>query len=88
MTVQDILDKIERNKTWTWFSPEEQELIVSELGKQIPKKPIVECFSMGYRRCPNCGEYFDCDEDYYLENGDWHYCGKCGQAIEWGEEDD
>lgn len=61
-------------------------IAVECMEKQIPKNPIIECFSMGYRRCPNCGEYFDCDEDYYLENGEWHYCGKCGQAIDWGEE--
>ena len=55
--------------------------------KQIPKKPTVGDF-MNFYHCPNCGEHFDCDEEYYLENGEWHYCGKCGQKLDWSEEDD
>lgn len=59
---------------------------IEALGKQIPKKPIpTEPVFMCYKKCPNCNETFDCDEEYYLENGEWSYCGKCGQKLDWGE---
>jgi hypothetical protein len=46
--------------------------------KQVAKKPIHKEFELGnYYECPICG-------DITLRD----YCGKCGQALKWGEEDE
>lgn len=47
------------------------------LKKQIPKKPI-NGHPRDYR-CPYCYN------DVY---GDGFYCGICGQALDWGDDDD
>ena len=58
------------------------------LEKQIPKKPIEkESDFMGHLYCPNCDQFFDCDEEYYLKYGEWNHCGKCGQAIDWSRDE-
>ena len=46
--------------------------------KQVEKKPIHKEFELGnYYECPICG-------DITLRD----YCGKCGQALDWSEEDE
>ena len=64
---------------------EEACLVACEaIEKQIPKKPIVIDFT-NLPACPNCKQLFDADEEYYLENGEWRYCGKCGQKMDWSD---
>ena len=59
---------------------------ISAIKKQISKKPIFkESDFMGHLYCPNCDKSFDCDEEYYLKYGEWNYCGKCGQKIDWSD---
>lgn len=58
------------------------------VSKQIPKKPTYE--GDGYANgelvydtwiCPNCEAAYEVDNDHY------DYCPKCGQHIDWEEED-
>ena len=51
---------------------------ISALEKQIPKKLIIN-EKDGMRHCPNCDTFF-------LSGGKRH-CERCGQALDWGEED-
>lgn len=58
--------------------------------KQVPKKPDYE--GNGYDDkgklvydiwiCPSCGERYEVDYD------DYEHCPKCGQVIDWSEEDE
>lgn len=59
------------------------------IRKQIPKKPDIEGdgYADGYLVydtwiCPCCGNYYEIDYDNY------DYCPKCGQAIDWSEENE
>lgn len=58
------------------------------LEKQIPKSPTYE--GDGYSNgqlvydtwvCPCCGQYYEVDYD------DYEYCPKCGQKIDWSDEE-
>jgi uncharacterized paraquat-inducible protein A len=51
---------------------------ISALEKQIPKKLIIN-EKDGMRHCPNCDTFF-------LSGGKRH-CEKCGQALDWSEEE-
>ena len=65
------------------FDEQEKEALtmaIADMEKQIPKKPNEEqkdCVEATIPRCPNCHSMF-------IEK----YCAKCGQAIDWSEEDD
>ena len=50
------------------------------LEKQIPKKVIFQSGFKGLRYCPCCNVRFI----------DWgmKYCGECGQALDWSDNDD
>lgn len=93
MTVQDIINKIERNDTWTWFSPEELAVIKSELEKQIPKKvqklesKILIADGWQYK-CPKCKCAVGINQHAEEQTQEDEYCPTCGQALKWGEEDD
>lgn len=56
------------------------------LKKQIPKKPKVKTtFNSGFQthECPNCGNEFGfCRGIKYSK-----YCPKCGQRLDWGDEE-
>lgn len=61
---------------------------ISALEYRIPKKPAYEgngCDKNGeliYDNwiCPHCNNEYEVDYDYY------DFCPKCGQAIDWGDE--
>lgn len=53
-------------------------LAMQALEKQIPKKLIIN-EKDGMRHCPNCDTFF-------LSGGKRH-CEKCGQALDWSEEE-
>lgn len=59
------------------------DLAIEVLEKATPKKPL-EVFEFEFDvhlfgNCPICGE--GC-------NSGMKYCGRCGQALDWSEEDD
>ena len=57
--------------------------IVSEaLGKQIPKKPIYTKEGT-ITRCPICKAI----HLRYMSSVEVDYCERCGQAIDWSDED-
>ena len=53
---------------------------IEALEKQIPKKVIFQSGFKGLRCCPCCNVRFI----------DWgmKYCGECGQALDWSDNDD
>lgn len=64
------------------------DMAIEALEKQIPKKP--EFIADGYADgelvydtwvCPSCGKYYEVDYD------DYDFCPKCGQHIDWSEEE-
>lgn len=64
--------------------------IIESIEKQIPKKPDYE--GDGYDEngnliydtwiCSNCDKYYEVDYD------DYDFCPECGQALDWGENND
>lgn len=59
-------------------------LIAKIVKKEIPKKPYFE--SNGYPVydtwiCPRCGTNYEVDYDKF------DYCPKCGQRIDWSDEE-
>lgn len=56
------------------------------IEKQIPQKPDVSAYNedgslliyLLIYRCPSCASPYDVDYD-----GQYDYCPKCGQAIDW-----
>ena len=76
------------NGTQSHFKFEQWKTIKELVDKATPKKPEYE--GDGYYKgeiiydtwiCPSCGERYEVD--YH----DYEYCPKCGQHIDWGEED-
>lgn len=72
-------------------------LAIEALEKQIPKKPITR-YGVTYFCPPDCGgkdydEYGDvlicpmCKKDIEVGSMYENYCHKCGQEIDWSEED-
>jgi hypothetical protein len=66
----------------------EYKIIKQSLEKQMPKKLVsirkikeFDGYDMG--NCPTCGEPLD---NSFYEN--LKYCFVCGQAIDWGEENE
>ena len=60
------------------------EYVIKRIGKRIPKKPDVSAYnedgSLLMYKCPSCASPYDVDYD-----GQYDYCPKCGQAIDWSE---
>jgi len=63
---------------------------IAALEKQIPKKPDAEGDGYG-----DNGEIIDdtwichnCESDYEMDYEKYDYCPKCGQRIDWSEEDE
>lgn len=78
------VNKQKDNYGFILFNADENQDVMTALGKQIPKKPLLE--GDGYYdgemvydgwRCPNCDVYFEIDGEAYK------YCPKCGQRIDW-----
>ena len=85
MNNQDAIKNLKNIVEYWTYRPTEieaAELSISALEKQIPKKPIEE---QGIApRCPYC------ENANYLTNEDEevnNYCGNCGQAIDWRNEE-
>lgn len=77
---------LSRNDTGNFESTKEQDeasltLIKSALEKQIPMKPIHYPHKYGWWDCPRC--------NYFIpEDSEIKYCQHCGQAIDWGDEEE
>lgn len=57
---------------------------VKAVEKQIPKKPQSAAYFYGYKfSCPCCANVLRLDYDEEHE-----YCPDCGQALDWGGEDE
>ena len=57
------------------------DMAIQALEKQIPKKPVKKSFIVPYEGinvCPSCKEPL---------GGKRHYCSKCGQKLDWSDED-
>ena len=63
-----------------------KEAIMAALSKQIPKKPIRD--SLADRACPACYAYipFDALNDDIADAP--KFCKECGQALDWGTDND
>ena len=64
------------------------DLISEIVKKEIPKKPFFESdgYADGYPVydtwiCPRCGHNYEVDSDKF------DYCPKCGQRLDWSEEE-
>ena len=64
---------------------EDADRIIEALEKQIPKKPIIKtnAYNKKFYECPNCR--IDIEDVIFSP---YKYCRKCGQHIDWGNEDD
>ena len=60
----------------TFYLTEALDMAVEALEKQIPRKPIPCSRNSTWTKCPVC-DSTDIDE----------YCGKCGQRLDWENED-
>ena len=58
------------------------------LEKQIPNKAISTY--KGHYKCPTCENYIDITDDdlYVYEIEPPKYCDECGQALDWGSEEE
>ena len=61
---------------------------IAALEKQIPKRAI--SIYKGNYRCPTCKNYIDITDDdlYVYEIEPPKYCDECGQALDWGSEEE
>lgn len=86
MQIQSIPEKI-----WDQLSEpdrEAMEMAFSALEKQIPKEPAVMIDTWICPSCNNGIEYQFLLGDNVLFHGFHDFCPKCGQAIDWGEDDE
>lgn len=57
---------------------------IKALEKQLPKKAIIIDDEMGFFECPACGGVIG-----YMDDPKSHkYCLMCGQALDWGDDND
>ena len=57
------------------------DMAINALEKQIPNKPVKKSFIVPYEGinvCPSCKEPL---------GGKRHYCSKCGQKLDWSDEE-
>lgn len=74
MTNQEVI-KILRHYVSNKEHYEATELVLSALEKQTPKEPLITDNYHPYYCCPFCK---------HILNVDQYYCERCGQAIDWG----
>lgn len=83
MTEQEAIEELKNYRACSGTElPEEMEVAIKALEKQIPKK--LKTADIGYTMygCPNC-DYTD--SLWSLKKRDKH-CPNCGQALDWGGE--
>lgn len=99
MTEKEALERtvnyIERQtKDEMFYSSKDENLDFAEtikkaLEKQIPKK-VISIIYRGDYKCPTCKNYIDITDDdlYVYEIEPPKYCDECGQALDWGSEEE
>lgn len=71
-------NRVQQQKEYGAFNiTEALNMAVNALEKQIPKKAIPCSPNSTWTKCPVCGAT-DIDK----------YCGKCGQRLDWEDEDE
>ena len=98
MTAKEALERtvnyIERQtKDERFYSSKDENLDFAEtikkaLEKQIPKRAI--SIYKGDYKCPTCENYIDITDDdlYIYEIEPPKCCDECGQALDWGGEEE
>ena len=78
------LRKIEQTEN-TW--DENCEVLQELVDKATPKEPIIESQDYGYSYCycPMCDANVGIETHLYTHN---KYCHYCGQALDWGTDDE
>ena len=98
MTEIEAIKRINECRNTPNFQPyhyvnEALEMGIKALEKQIAKKPLLRlCDNCQVVMCISCDRNVDrcpsCNGDLYVESGlPYKYCPKCGQALDWGNED-
>ena len=93
MTEKEAIQTIEAAKAEVeWNYPLDYaaafEKAIEALEKQIPKRAI-STYKENYK-CPTCESYIDITDDdlYVYEIEPPKYCDECGQALDWGSEEE
>lgn len=75
----DILESIEFEDVGYYLQLEHEKFVLEALEKQMPKKPVIPFDSINREyECPKCPHRV-----YKTQQ----YCDKCGQALDWSEEE-
>lgn len=71
------------------FNVPQYHAVIKALEKQIPKK-VISIIYRGDYKCPTCKNYIDITDDdlYVYEIEPPKYCDECGQALDWGSEEE
>ena len=88
MTNEEVIRRFKPvidNKIYADAIQEAYQLAIEALEKQIPKKPKQDKeYPLG-RVCPRCCCYLG---NVQFVPNNYLYCQRCGQAIDWGEENE
>lgn len=77
LVYQMDLARAEKEKDMLNRNYQANNIAISALEKQIPKKVVVEGITKDVTCCPNCTEVVDSA-----------FCPECGQALDWEDEGD
>ena len=83
MTTEEAIRAIKHDLRWKLLKDYQQDvadMAISALEKQIPKNP--KCGV-----CSNCGSRHIYAADF-MKAECFKYCGDCGQALDWSDNDD
>lgn len=91
MTAKEAIEILKEEHDYTQFLSyvnQALEMAIKALEKQIPKKAISTY--KGHYKCPTCENYIDITDDdlYVYEIEPPKCCDECGQALDWGDEND
>ena len=87
MEIKRALEIIEEEMPFTSGVIEEaMKTIRDVVARQTPEKVMPSCFTSTFKKCPRCG-------GLTMDNGRYNgvinaYCPKCGQALDWSDNND
>lgn len=66
---------------------EAKNIAIQALEKQIPEKPVN--YDKHYYKCPCCNEDLEIDDDmlFVYDEEPPKFCPKCGQKLDWSDEE-